>query len=146
MIEYRSQAQFFSEGSSALAARPVSLRLIQGGRSAHHDASGHVMPEVPQVPPRRSYALLALAIVSVLALGSLVFAMDVSSSYARTRDFERVATEQVAVSSGDSLWTLAEEHPVPGRSTAEVVDFIREQNSLSSSTVVAGQRLLVPAC
>ena len=145
MIEYRYQAQCVSEGSSALAARPVSLRLIQGGRAAHQGASACDAPAALPVAPRRSRTLLVLAVAAMLALGVIAFATDAISAWARANDFENVAVEQVSVSPGDSLWSLAEEHPVPGRTTAEVVDFICEQNSLSDSTVGVGQRLLVPA-
>lgn len=52
-----------------------------------------------------------------------------------------------SVSVGDSgtLWQLAQQHSVPGLSTAETVELIRLENGLASSIVYAGQTLRVPA-
>lgn len=51
----------------------------------------------------------------------------------------------VSVDHTGTLWEIAAEHPVEGLSTAETVDVIREENGLSSSTLHAGQTLVVPA-
>ena len=46
---------------------------------------------------------------------------------------------------GESIWSIAENHPVNGCSTAEVVEFITQENELSSSMLSSGQQLSVPA-
>ena len=54
------------------------------------------------------------------------------------------ATQSVEVSTGDSLWSIAEAHPVEGVSTPEVVSWIVEANNLPNSSVASGQALVVP--
>ena len=49
------------------------------------------------------------------------------------------------VSTGDSLWSIAEAHPVEGVSTPEVVSWIVKANNLPNSSVASGQALVVPA-
>jgi hypothetical protein len=56
-----------------------------------------------------------------------------------------VATETVRISSGDTLWSIASEHPVTGLDTAGTVDLIGEINDLDGSELVAGDTVLVPA-
>jgi len=51
---------------------------------------------------------------------------------------------QVRVESGDTLWSLAEAHPAPGKSTAETVRLLVDLNDIDGSTVVAGTVLDVP--
>jgi len=57
-------------------------------------------------------------------------------------DLETV--QQVRVESGDTLWSLAEAHPMPGKSTAETVRVLMELNDIADSTLVAGTVLDVP--
>ncbi|MBQ6651273.1 MAG: LysM peptidoglycan-binding domain-containing protein, partial [Atopobiaceae bacterium] len=65
---------------------------------------------------------------------------------ARNEAFANVTLEEVVVMPGDSLWQLAESHPVAGVSTADVVSYISESNDLPSANLQVGQHLLVPAC
>ncbi len=51
----------------------------------------------------------------------------------------------VTVPEAATLWALAQDHPVPGLSTAETVALIRESNALQSATIHEGQVLRVPA-
>lgn len=50
----------------------------------------------------------------------------------------------VVVSSGDSLWSIAEE-VAPNRDPRDVVDAIVRLNALDGATISAGQRLAIPA-
>ena len=50
----------------------------------------------------------------------------------------------VVVESGQSLWSVAAAAAAPGQDVREVVAQIVSLNSLSESTIVAGQELLVP--
>jgi hypothetical protein len=56
---------------------------------------------------------------------------------------EDVDAVAVTVEAGDTLWSLARTH-APGRDPRAVVHDVVRLNSLPSSTVVAGERLLVP--
>lgn len=51
----------------------------------------------------------------------------------------------VRVESADTLWSLAQAHPIEGLSTAETVSEIRRLNELPSSSLSAGSLLRVPA-
>jgi LysM repeat protein len=52
--------------------------------------------------------------------------------------------ETVTVVSGDTLWSIAEDHSVDGVTTANMVDVIREANHLESACLYGGMQLLVP--
>ena len=56
-----------------------------------------------------------------------------------------VTYESVRVQSGDSLWSLAQEHPIDGLSTQETSDMIRSVNHLDRGSLDAGAVLKVPA-
>jgi len=55
-----------------------------------------------------------------------------------------VATRPVKVEAGDTLWSIASAHPVPGLSTEETVDLIRRTNGMEGSVVYIGQLLDAP--
>jgi len=50
----------------------------------------------------------------------------------------------VSVSQNATLWSIAEAHPVVGRSTADTVELICAENGLPDGTIHAGQVLRVP--
>ena len=52
---------------------------------------------------------------------------------------------QLTVQAGDSLWTLAEAHPVDGLSTAQVAELIAGANSRDGALITPGECILVPA-
>ena len=56
---------------------------------------------------------------------------------------ELTRTQQVSISSGDSLWSLATEY-APDRDPREVVADIMELNNLADAVVPAGVQLYVP--
>ena len=56
-----------------------------------------------------------------------------------------VTYETVRVQSGDSLWSLAQEHSVDGLTTQETSDIIRSVNHLEHGSLDAGDVLKVPA-
>lgn len=51
----------------------------------------------------------------------------------------------IEVPGNGTLWDIASEHGVPGLSTAATIDLIQAENGLTSSTLHAGQTLVVPA-
>lgn len=55
-----------------------------------------------------------------------------------------VATRPVRVEAGDTLWSIASAHPVPGLRTEQTVDLIRRTNGMEGSVVYVGQLLDVP--
>lgn len=56
-----------------------------------------------------------------------------------------VSTVPVSVERGQSLWEIAQAHPIDGRSTAETVEYIIARNGLDDSTLQPGTALQVPA-
>jgi hypothetical protein len=81
------------------------------------------------------------AILSVTAAVLLITAMAPLAGGPRAD----LTTETVRISSGDTLWSIASAHPVPGLDTAATVDLIAELNGLDGFTLVAGDTVLVPA-
>lgn len=82
-------------------------------------------------------ALLALAIALVLATLAAGNPSETSSS---------LETRTVRVRMSETLWDIAQTHPVPGNSTAQTVEVIRALNDMSTSTLHAEQLLEVPVC
>jgi hypothetical protein len=60
-----------------------------------------------------------------------------------TEVIERTAV--ISVAPAETLWEIAEAHPLEGHTTAETVDAIIAANDLEGSALVAGQALVVPA-
>jgi hypothetical protein len=91
-------------------------------------------------------------VVAVAAMALVAFAVFAGAWLATNRvaearvqsAFEATSYETVTVTSGDSLWSIAESHPVEGCSTQEVVRHIREENALESASLSVGTRLTVP--
>ena len=149
----KGNVQYLSDGSSALVPKPVHFRVIEGGRSCsdfsevlrvredsrtlHHSGSSqHAV---------NSLTIFFVICAMILVLTAAAVLMDTFAASRRTSSFANVSTEVVTVMPGDSIWSIAEEHPVEGCSTSEVVDFISEQNELSTSMITSGQHLYVPA-
>jgi hypothetical protein len=54
-------------------------------------------------------------------------------------------SQSLKVHGGDTLWTLASQHPVKGMSTAEVVDMLAQSNGLAGYSLAPGQVITVPS-
>ncbi|MCH3943169.1 MAG: LysM peptidoglycan-binding domain-containing protein [Atopobiaceae bacterium] len=140
-------------GTAAVELAPEhDLRLVPGcrpqepvGRGARrHGPSPSAAPSgcrvaVPSLPP----TLVALAVSAVILLGAFSVGSSLEASAGIPANAD-VPTASVVVSSGDSLWTLAQEHPVSGYSTSQTVRYIESSNSLGSATITPGQTLRVP--
>ena len=114
---------------------------MKGGRS-HFQA-------VATKPVRTQRATVALApvalkastIVAVAVAFTLFFVLATSVFSARHAAY----ADSVANVTYDSLWSLAQEHPVDGLSTQETSDMIRSVNHLDRGSLDAGAVLKVPA-
>ena len=49
----------------------------------------------------------------------------------------------ITVGAGDSLWTIASDYPVDGVSTPELVEWLKDENDLTSAALALGQSLTV---
>ena len=85
----------------------------------------------------------SLAFVFVILCGWLISDLHVQSKLENA--FSAASHETVVVHQGDSLWSIAAEHPVYGCTTSQVVHHIREVNGLDSACLMAGMRIEVPS-
>lgn len=104
--------------------------------------------DLPYAQPKRSSLLSSvLAVFAVLVLVSAMLAAMFSVAAGSRSAFENALdstpTQYVEVFEGDSLWTLAEEHPVSGMTTQETTELIRAWNDLDHATLQPGMELLV---
>ena len=105
--------------SAAVVAAPTrALRLTRRGRLA--------------------VTLLMAATLAVLAL------VGARTALADTFTSNAAPVEQVVVLPGDTLWSIAQAQ-APGGDVREVVAEIRDLNQLTSSRLMVGQELMVPA-
>lgn len=107
--------------SFGMSTRPTRLRLTLRGR--------RVLAVLAALP-----AVVAVS-VAMISGGAALASRDagaVSSSFTR-----------VTVSSGESLWTIAQD-VAPGADPRDVVDAIVRLNSLEGVTLQAGQSLAIP--
>ncbi|MCW2797180.1 LysM peptidoglycan-binding domain-containing protein [Nocardioides sp.] len=96
-------------------------------------------PASVRLTRRGRFAVLALALVTVLVVGLFLAAGSVATEHPGTPEPTRV----VMVGSGDTLWDIAADIAGSGDVVA-MVDRIEELNALDTGMVAAGQRLRVP--
>lgn len=87
------------------------------------------------------FTLAALA-VSVCVAGTIF--MGSASSDSKLNALLNAPTKIVEVTTGDTLWNIAEKNPIDGLSITETVDAIKMVNDLDSGLLVTGMELSVP--
>ncbi|OUE28000.1 Cell division suppressor protein YneA [Clavibacter michiganensis] len=92
---------------------------------------------------RRGRVVLTALVAAPLALGVGLVALNGGAAVA-SKDTSSTALEYVTVSSGQSLWDLAEEI-APSSDPRDVIASLVDLNRLPTSDVAAGQQLAVPA-
>ena len=131
-----------TEGSSALVPSYPSLMLLEGG--AGKKTSGVARRAQGQTPYPQAASRLDVFTVVVctllVAMGLFGALVAGNAAIASRKDAALSSIEP-----GDSVWDLASQYQVDGYSTAELVQWITEKNSLTTSTLQPGQSLLVPA-
>lgn len=102
------------------------------------------VPAQPMTQPRvrltrrGRLALFLGSLLMILATGVFLGASSLASNLSAAE-----TSTVVVVGHGETLWSIADEAAGDG-STTEMMAEIREINRLDSSTLYAGQRLLVP--
>ncbi len=91
-------------------------------------------PARNRLRPFEIVALMAIAVL--LVLGAL---------HGQPQPGEASVTRTVQVQPGQTLWAIAQAHPIDGLTTAQTADAISRSNSLADSTLASGQTLRVPA-
>ncbi len=87
------------------------------------------------------FTLAALA-VSICVAGTIF--MGSASSDSKLNALLNAPTKLVEVTTGDTLWNIAEKNPIDGLSITETVDAIKMVNDLDSGLLIPGTELSVP--
>jgi len=121
----------------------MSMHTICSDSAAHSlESRRRTAPRKPPmsraVPSTRTLEWAALLIIALLLLVGLVS----TSGRQASMPFQ---SQSLKVQTGDTLWTLAAQHPVEGMSTAEVADMLAKENGLAGCSLVPGQVIVVPS-
>ena len=123
--------------------------VVKGGRSGFQTLPGKPVLSRCVATTSAPVALKASTIVALAVALTLFFVLATSIFSARhaayAESVSNVTYETVRVQPGDSLWSLAQEHPIEGLSTQETSDMIRSVNHLERGSLDAGAHLKVPA-
>ncbi len=126
-----------------------AFTVVKGGRSGFQTLPGKPVRSQCVATTSAPVALKASTIVALAVAFTLFFVLATSIFSARHAAYAESASnvtyETVRVQSGDSLWSLAQEHPIEGLSTQETSDMIRNVNHLEHGSLDAGAHLKVPA-
>lgn len=140
------------QGNLALkleAPAAPAFTVVKGGRSGFQPVAPKPNRTQHAAVTSSPAALKASTVVAIAVAFTLFFVLATTVFTARHAAYAdsvaNVTYETVRVHAGDSLWSLAEEHPVDGLSTQETSDMIRSVNHLEHGSLDAGAHLKVPA-
>ena len=126
-----------------------AFTVVKGGRSGFQTLHGKPVRSQSVATTSAPAALKVSTIVALAVALTLFFVLATSIFSARhaayAESVSNVTYKTVRVQSGDSLWSLAQEHPIEGLSTQETSDMIRNVNHLEHGSLAAGAHLKVPA-
>lgn len=126
-----------------------AFTVVKGGRSGFQTLPGKPVRSQCVATTSAPVALKASTIVALAVALTLFFVLATSIFSARHAAYAdsvaNVTYETIHVQSGDSLWSLAQEHSVDGLTTQETSDIIRSVNHLEHGSLDAGDVLKVPA-
>ena len=126
-----------------------AFTVVKGGRSSFQTLPGKPAHSQRVAKTSAPAALKVSTIVALAVALTLFFVLATSIFCARhaayAESVSNVTYETVRVQSGDSLWSLAQEHPIEGLSTQETSDMIRDVNHLEHGSLDASAHLKVPA-
>ncbi len=124
------------------AATTIPAATTPAGPSFAPIAEAAVAPRTRLRITRRGRLVLTALVAAPLALGAGLVALNGGAAVA-SKDASGPTFEYVTVSSGQSLWDLAEEI-APSADPRDVIASVVDLNRLPSSDVAAGQQLAVP--
>ena len=140
----RIACTYATEGTLARNAARPQFRVIEGGAAHAATAHGHGTRRRHGMPRREARVLCAAACCVMVVLGALWYAGDIRASARRQQAFAAASYETIVVMPGETLWSIAQQHPVQGCTTAEVVRHISQSNALGSGLLTSGMELSVP--
>jgi hypothetical protein len=82
--------------------------------------------------------IIALVIITAALIAALVITSDQAHA--------NVPSKATRVESGQSLWTLADQHPVAGLTTEQTAELIANINHIEGGRVAAGETIRIPIC
>jgi len=123
--------------TAATLTRPTAFVPSADARAVH---AVHAVQR-PRTRVTRRGRLLLVALGALLLLAAV--SVGRTGSQAATYVENGPTLQQTTVQPGDSLWTVAQ-RIAPANDPREVVAQIRRINHLSSSSLQAGQQLLLP--
>ncbi len=136
----RSQTHTYqTDGNLALRTTPTSQLTVLDGGIARRDSHAEAHSSNISAFPAFIVSLAAILICLAMSYGT-----DLVAHQTATNSLSTAETKQIIVSSGDTLWSIAEQHPVGGASTSDIVEWIRASNNLSSSRLTIGSSIDVP--
>jgi hypothetical protein len=121
----------------------AAIPTVSAVDAADPVAEAAVAPRTRLRITRRGRIVLTALVAAPLALGAGLVALNGGAAVA-SKDASGAAFEYVTVSSGQSLWDLAEEI-APSADPRDVIASVVDLNRLPTSDVAAGQQLAVPA-
>ena len=94
---------------------------------------------------RTSSRSTALVILEVLVLVAIIAALIAGVVMTSNRVGAQVPTSRVFVEPGQTLWSIAAQHPIAGQTTEETAAMIARMNGVQGGRVIAGDAILVPS-
>ncbi len=92
---------------------------------------------------RRRSRLSLLEIVALVVIAGLLIVGALKAQ--PTGAPADLATQTLQVQTGQTLWAIAQAHPIDGLTTAQTAELISRSNNLSGGVLNAGQTLQVPS-
>jgi hypothetical protein len=115
------------------------FRVIEGGASRQSERN-------PRRAAHHVHALTATLLLVALVV-VMLFLNAVADRMVQRRVDDALAdttVENVVVMPGDTLWDIADRHPVPGCTTQELVRVIRDINDIDDANLSIGMCIDVP--
>ena len=141
-------AQAPSEGEHQVALQILDGGLVGGSAMGRAQVlAADIVSKTSSKPESRRHALAMSLLAGALALVLFIGASSYCSARAARYDvyISSLDTTTLVVKSGESLWQIAEDHPIEGFDTAQTVSVLKTWNSLESSALQPGMLLVVPA-
>lgn len=131
------------ENTETVAPRP-RFEVVNGGRASVHGSRPDVLASISHAKCPLPLAIAFSLGLAVVLLGSFLYC-EISAQNVYESALASTSQVELSVQSGDTLWAIAEAHPISGLSTADTANVISEWNDLEGACLQAGELLLVPA-
>ena len=129
-------------------AQPAQATVRPARRLAVVEGGPRYAAPAPVVWKRGTSRTLAACVIGLVLFAVVAVALFSAQTFVRTasHDAAVAAVEQttIAVSAGDTLWGIAQAHPVAGLSNRQVIDLVKEWNGLDTGLIEPGMQLTVP--